>query len=141
LLIAAPQGTSIPLANAELASGWTRITVKDVGTIDVPPSLENTIASSQSQDKSFGIADALLHAKTGAKNTEGQDRFAFIQLETEFHKAGEEMKLGEPMKAMSGEEMQKLNAAYRTKVEASLVGTETKVLSWYSMRVDVIAGM
>jgi hypothetical protein len=141
LLIAAPQGTSIPLANPELASGWTRIAVKDVGTIDVPPTLENTTASAQSQDKSFGITDVMFAAKSGQKNAEGADRYAVIKLQTEFHKAGDEMKLSEPMKAMSGEELQKLNASYRTKVEASLVGTDTKVLSWYSLRVDVVAGM
>lgn len=135
-------------AQPSLKTGWDRIYVKDIGTFDLPPTMEVQKGKYKEYiDKSRGIIglDATqITAQQIGLNEFGKvsfEKYARVMIETYFGQFGDYEKLNFDISLYKPTEVDELNNIYKQQFQNSIVNTNLKIIEWYPLKIEKINGM
>ncbi|GHT43817.1 hypothetical protein FACS189438_1730 [Bacteroidia bacterium] len=132
-----------PILNA----GWERIYMKNVGSFDLPPTMEVQQGKyKEYMDNTRRIrgydAPQLVAQQKGLNEFEkgGVERYARVILNTQY--------LSESVEGIyfdifsyTQEDISQLNALYKQQTQQDFAGTNFKIITWYPLKLEKINGM
>lgn len=132
-----------------LPAGWERIYIKDLGSFDLPPSMEiqkgNYKEYVDEVKKIKGIDATQLTAQQKGLNQlskEGTEKYARVMLQTVFGSVGQFLKLNFSIEQYTQADINELNATYKQEViQQGNMGMGFKLLEWYPLKLEKINGM
>lgn len=142
-------GKTLPYPHLPLQTDWQRIKIENVGTIDIPPTME--VQSGEYKEWSEGVREKfkfkssvpqLVIQQRGLNESrkEALNRYARITVETEYGSAGDYPKLNFDTAAEQGE-VNNLNLTFKNQIIQNLSGIGNKLITWYPLKLDNINGM
>lgn len=131
-----------------LSTNWKRIYIKNVGSFDLPPTME----VQQGKYKEFvdevkkikGFDATQLTAQQKGLNEfgkEGFEKYARVMVETTFGSIGDFEKLNFNIATYTQTDINELNATYKQQMQQSFVGSGLKLIEWYPLKLEKINGM
>lgn len=129
-------------------TGWERIYIKDVGSFDLPPSME--IQKGQYKEfmvgsrKIMGLAATQITAQPkglNELNKNGLKKYARVMLETKTAPSGSFEKLNFKVSKYTPSDIRELNSAFKQQLQESFIGTGLKLIQWYPLKLDAVNGM
>lgn len=131
-----------------LSAGWQRIYVKDVGSFDLPPSME----LQKGKYKKFvdkikhinGIDASQVTAQQKGLNSLDEksfDKYARVMLETTFGSNGDFLRLDFNVIDYTQSDIKSLDLVYKDQLTQSFEGTGLKLVEWYPLVVEKVNGM
>lgn len=139
---------TLPQALPALTQGWQRIYLKDVGSFDLPPTME----VQKGKYKEFvdemkrikGIDASQITAQPiglNEKTKEGFEKYARVMVETKIGSPNDFEKLNFNISAIQQSEISELNTVFKQQVQQGFLGTGLKVTEWYPLKIEKINGM
>ncbi len=143
----------LPLPAPALRLGWQRITIPDVGTIDIPPSMEARserfaeFARKAKKDvlhmgDEYLIRGVVIQQKgRNELRPEASEVYVRIILETDFVEAGEAETI-DTIRSVSKAELRELSDGFREAITQELTQVGGfRIIEWYPPALQVINGM
>lgn len=139
---------NLPLPNPELKSDWQRIYIKNVGNIDIPPTME--IRSGELKEftenyrKVFGLDAAQVVIQQAGQNeldNESSKRYARVMIETTVRSANSYEKLNFNITKISKSEIDEMNQFLKENTRTNLTKTGSKLIEWYPASFIEVNGM
>ncbi len=139
---------SAPKPLPPLSTDWQRIHVKDVGSFDLPPTMEIQKGKyKEYADKVnhiFGYDASQLVAQQKGLNDLGAsafEKYARVMLETTIGAPGDYGKLQDDLPAIDAAEIANMTATFKNQVADGLAATGTKVIKFDPVRFEKVNGM
>lgn len=131
-----------------LPSGWERIYIKDVGSFDLPPTMEIQKGKYKEFNDKYrkinGYDATQITAQQKGLNEYGKvgfERYARVMLETSISLPGEFEKLNFDISKIQQSEIRELNETFKQQTKKSIEGTSLKLIEWYPVKFERINGM
>lgn len=131
-----------------LPNGWERIHIKDVGSFDLPPSMEiqggtykEFVVESR---KILGLDATQITAQPKGINElkkDGLEKYARVMLETKTAPPGSFEKLNFKVSKYTSSDIRELNSIFKQQLQENFNGTGLKLIQWYPLKLEVINGM
>jgi curved DNA-binding protein CbpA len=140
--------TKLPLPLYEPKEGWTRIYINDLGSIDIPPTME--VQGGPYKEiwdpikKQIGFnTDKLTIQQKGLSLLEkdGFQKYARVIIGTEVGRLGDFNRLDFNIEGISTSEIKELNSILKASVIDSFKGTGLKLTEWLPINFEKINGM
>ena len=112
---------------------WKKLNIKDVGTIEVPPTMEKQASQSTSMK-------LVIVAKEFNKATTSNKKYATISVETTLGKLGEYYNLFFDIAKYGKSEISNINQNFKSHYQSNLAGA-LKLIEWYPLKIEKINGM
>ena len=138
----------LPLHPPELKKDWERIYIKDLGSFDLPPTME----VQQGKYKEFvdnvrkiqGFDVSQLTAQQRGLNefdSKGYEKYARVIINTLYGNKGEYANLDFNINELKKSEINELNSMYEQEIQQIFYGTGLKVIKWYPLTIEKVNGM
>lgn len=131
-----------------LPIGWERIYIKEVGSIDLPPTMEIQKGKYREFVVEFkkikGVDASQLTAQQKGLNEfkkEGFEKYARVIVETKFGSPGDFEKLNFNIAKYTQADIIKLNNTFKQEAQQSFAGTDHKLIKWFPLKIEKINGM
>ena len=131
-----------------LQAGWERIYIKNVGSFDLPPTMEvqkgkyKEFIDEMRKIKGFDATNLTAQQKgLNEFSKEGYERYARVMLETTFGSAGDFEKLNFNTAEYTQTDINELNSTFRQQIQQSFRGTGLKLIEWYPLKMEKVNGM
>ena len=131
-----------------LQTGWERIYINNVGSFDLPPTMEIQKGKyKESVDeirKIKGLDASQVTAQPKGTNDfdkEGLEKYARVMLETIFGSVGDFEKLNFNIAEYSQADINELSSIFRQQTEQSFRGTGLKLIEWYLPKFEKVNGV
>ncbi len=135
-------------ATQSLLPGWQRIWIENVGTIDLPPTLEVQAGTYKKHVDEFkrenGLSVGQLVAQQKGLNEykkEAFSKYARVIFNTTYGMPGDYERLNFDINQISGDELRLLDNTYRQQVESGLARMGIKIIKWYPVKAEHVNGM
>lgn len=137
---------TIPLPT--LPSGWERIFIKNVGSFDLPPTMEvqngkyKEFIDELKKIKGYDATQITAQQKgLNEFGRKGFEKYARVMVETTFGSPGDFEKLNFNIAEYSQAEISELNSTYKQQFQQSFIGTGLKIVEWYPLKLEELNGM
>lgn len=131
-----------------LTTGWERIYIKNVGSFDLPPTMEVQKGKYKEFNdeirKIKGFDATQITAQQKGLNEfgkEGFEKYARVMLETTFGSTGDFEKLNFNISEYTQADIAELNTIYKQQLQQSFYGTGLKLIEWYPLKLEKVNGM
>lgn len=138
----------LPIASENLKLDWTRQFIKDLGFIDIPPTIELMAGSYKEFNnqilKQLEIDATQVIFQQKGLNTYSSESFKHyvrVILETQIGKTGECEKLNFNTSKITNSELNELNQFFKEKTTSDLNSIHQNIISWYPIKIEKINGM
>lgn len=139
---------SLPLAPADLPVGWQHVEIPEVGTIDIPPSME--VQSEKYAQLNQALKKSLLEDSAGATGEKitiqqkglnafdptATKSYVRVMVETDVGSAGDFENLNSRFEVTS-DELREISTLFRTQAENQVI----RILQWDVPSVELVNGM
>lgn len=139
---------TLPQTNPTLPATWKRIYIKNVGNIDIPPTMEIQAGKYKEFNdelrkiKGYDAPQIVIQQKgLNEMGKEGFQKYARVMIETDYGSAGDYDKLNFSLTQYSQSDISQLSAQLKSQVAQSFAGTGLKLLEWYGATIEKINGM
>jgi len=139
---------TIPQQLPKLQDGWQRIYVKNLGSFDLPPTMEVQKGKYKEYiddlNKKRGYdANQLVAQQKGLNSFEnnGFKKYARVMLETTIKSPGDYSKLDFNILTISQSDIQELNITFKQQIEQGFIGSDLKLIEWYPLKIEKANGM
>lgn len=136
------------LPNIDLKPGWQRVYIKDVGNIDIPPTMEVQVGTYKEFvdviKKIIGYdTNQLVIQQKGLNmlDKEGFGTYARLMIGTDKGKPGDFLKLNSDISDITQRDLDEMNVMYSKLIKQSFLGTGLKLIEWYPLKVKIVNGM
>lgn len=143
---ATTSGQSSPLG--PVSPGWNRIYIKDVGSFDLPPTLEiqdgNFRTLMIEGNKKLGLDASQVTAQPKGLNDfaqQGLQKYARVILRTSQSSPGDFEKLNFKPSSYSASEITEISTMYKNTMTNQLGRMQMKLLYWHPLKIEIINGM
>lgn len=131
-----------------LPTGWERIYIKNVGSFDLPPTMEvqkgkyREFIDELKKIKGFDATQLTAQQKgLNELGKEGFEKYARVMLETSFGSIGDFEKLNFNISEYTLADISELNTIYKQQLQQSFFGTGLKLIEWYPLKLEKVNGM
>lgn len=131
-----------------LPSGWERVYIKNVGSFDLPPTMEiqkGKYKEYVDEVKSINGFDVIqLTAQQSGLNKfdrDGFKKYARVMIETDFGSQDDFEKLDFNISEYTGEDINELNSMFEHHFKQSVLGTGLKIIEWNKLKIEKVNGM
>lgn len=131
-----------------LTAGWERIYIKNVGSFDLPPTMEvqkgkyKEFNDEVRKIKGFDATQITAQQKgLNEFGKEGFEKYARVMLETAFGSTGDFEKLNFSISEYTQADIAELNTIYKQQLQQSFYGTGLKLIEWYPLKLEKVNGM
>ena len=138
--------TSQPLPT--LQTGWERIYIKNVGSFDLPPTMEvqkgkyREFVDEMRKIKGFDATQLTAQQKgLNEFGKEGYEKYARVMLETALGSVGDFEKLNFNIAEYSQADINEISSTFRQQIQQSFRGSGLKLIEWYPLKMEKINGM
>ena len=145
-LIATAQ--TLPQPNPTLTTNWERIYIKDIGNIDIPPTMEvqgaemKTFINEERKIKGYDASQITIQqAGLNEKKPESFNKYARIILDTYLGTAGDYAKLNFNTTEFSQSDIAQTNVVMKSQIVQSMEGSDLKLIEWCGTTVEKVNGM
>jgi hypothetical protein len=132
----------------QVQDGWQKIYMKNVGSFDLPPTLEIQEGKYKQEMDSFYnrieyAVPQLVAQPKGINNykQESLEKYARVMLETKIGTSGDFLKLGFNISEFSEADIVDLNSTYKQQIQQGLTKISHKLITWYPLKIEKINGM
>lgn len=132
----------------ELQPEWERIYVKDVGSFDLPPTMEiqkgkyKELSNDFKRERLIDEVDIVAQQKgLNEFGKEGYKRYARIMFDTDIDLPGTFYDLYFSINQFKMTEINELNSLYLQSTNDSFIGTGLKVIEWHPLKIEKINEM
>jgi hypothetical protein len=138
---------TLPQPLPEIASGWERIYIKDIGSFDLPPTMEIQNEQYRTDLKYYDLKDYKIPQLTAQPRgtnefeKEGWEKYARIIIETNIGTPGEFDKLNFNLNDYTKADIVELNNMFKQQCQRALRTINIKLVEWYPMELKKINGM
>ena len=139
---------SLPLP--ELKNGWERITIENIGSFDIPPTMELQDGAYQKIKNNLenilkmnlSIFQIIVQQKgLNDLNRDGFSRYARVMFKTEPGERDPELILDFDIRQFTPIDIAGLNDIYKGVAQMGFANTGLKLLEWYPLKIEKINGM
>lgn len=129
-----------------LMTGWKRIYIKNVGSFDLPSTMEiqngkyKEFVDKQRKIEGFD-ASQLTAQQKGLNEFKGFEKYARVILETTIGSPGDYKKNNFNSTDFTQAEIAELNSFLKQRIKQDFVGTGLKLIEWYPLGVEKINGL
>src|SRR5690554_3362063 len=138
------QTSSLPT----LPSGWERIYIKNVGSFDLPPTMEvqkgkyKEFIDELKKIKGFDATQLTAQQKgLNEFGKEGFEKYARVMIETTFGSQGDFEKLNFNISEYTQADISEMNTIYKQQIQQIFYGTGLKLIEWYPLKLEKVNGM
>ena len=131
-----------------LPKGWDRIYIRNVGSFDLPPTMEIQAGLYKKfNDDIYKImeydAPQLVAQPKGINEfgKEGLGQYARVMIQTNIASIGDFERLNMNVAQYSQAEISDLNVVYKQQIQESFTGTDVKIIEWYPMKLEKVNGL
>lgn len=131
-----------------LPKGWQRIYIKNVGSFDLPPTMEVQKGKYREYidriKKIKGFDATQLTAQQKGVNVfekEGLKKYARVMVETTFGSTGDFEKLNFNAAKYTQADINELNSTYKKQTQQNFLLTSLKLIEWHPLKIEKINGM
>jgi len=148
-------GYILPIPLKPLLDGWKRIYIENIGTIDLPPTME--IQSGKYKEiidpikptvmKSMGLSSStdydIVIQQNGLNefNTSGFQKYARVMINTDIGENEEFESLTFDINQFTASDILELDKLFKTAAEQSFDGKKSKLIQWNLLKLEIINGM
>ncbi|MFW5804827.1 MAG: tetratricopeptide repeat protein [bacterium] len=132
----------------ELQSGWERIYIKDLGSFDLPPTMEvqdgyyKELIDDMKNIKGYNVSKLIAQQKgLNALSDSASEKYARIMVTTDHGTPGDFRKLDYDINQFNENEIIELNKAFKDRIKLSLNRNNIKIIKWYPLKFEKINGM
>ena len=129
-------------------AGWERIYIKNVGSFDLPPTMEvqkgkyKEFNDEIRKIKGFDATQVTAQQKgLNEFGKEGFEKYARVMIETTLGSPGDFEKLNFNTTQYSQADILDLNTTYKQQIQQSFLGTGLKLIEWYPLKIEKVNGM
>lgn len=131
-----------------LPTGWERIYIKNVGSFDLPSTMEvqrgkyREFVDEIKKIKGFDASQLTAQQKgLNEFGKEGFEKYARVMVETTFGSAGDFEKFNFNLAKITQADIAELNTIYKQQIQQSFLGTGLKLIEWYPVKVEKVNGV
>lgn len=131
-----------------LQSGWQRIYIKNVGSFDLPPTMEvqkgkyKEFVDEIKKIKGFDASQLVAQQKgLNEFGKEGFEKYARVMVETTLGSFGDYEKLNFNISEYTQTDINELNKMFKQEIQNSFYGTGLKLIEWYPLKIEKVNGM
>lgn len=131
-----------------LQSGWQRIYIKNVGSFDLPPTMEvqkgkyKEFVDEIKKIKGFDASQLVAQQKgLNEFGKEGFEKYARVMVETTLGSFGDYEKLNFNISEYTQTDINELNKMFKQETQNSFYGTGLKLIEWYPLKIERVNGM
>ena len=131
-----------------LPMGWERIYIKNVGSVDLPPTMEITagiykqIQNEIYKRMEYDVPQLVAQQKRLNESEKVSfGNYARVIVETTFGSPGDFEKLNFDISKLTPTDIIKINGAYKQEIQQSFLGSGLKLIEWYPLKVEKINGV
>jgi len=140
------EGQSSPLD--PVSPGWNSVYIKDVGSFDLPPTLEIQGGDFRTLmiegNRRLGVDASQVTAQPKGLNDfaqQGLQKYARVILRTSQSTPGDFEKLDFKPSSYSASEISEINTLYKNNMKNQLSKIQMKLLYWHPLKIEIINGM
>jgi hypothetical protein len=129
-------------------TGWERIYIKNVGSFDLPPTMEvqkgkyKEFVDEIKKIKGFDATQLTAQQKgLNEFSKEGFEKYARVMVETTFGSVGDFEKLNFNITQYTQADILDLSSTYKQQMQQSFLGTGLKLIEWYPLKIEKLNGM
>lgn len=129
-------------------SGWEKIYIKNVGSFDLPPTMEvqkgkyKEFVDEVKKIKGYDASQLTAQQKgLNEIGKEGFEKYARIIVETTFGSAGDFEKYNFNITEITQTDITELNSIYKQQIQKSFLGTGLKLIDWYPLKAEKVNGV
>lgn len=131
-----------------LLTGWERIYIKNVGSFDLPPTMEvqkgkyREFVDEIKKIKGFDASQLTAQQKgLNEFGKEGFEKYARVMVETTFGSPGDFEKFNFNFTEITQADIAELNTIYKQQIQQSFLGTGLKLIEWYPLKIEKVNGV
>jgi hypothetical protein len=131
-----------------LPSGWERIYISNVGSFDLPSTMEiqagkyKQAMNAYYKRMEYETPDLVAQQKKlNEYNKNAFEKYARVMIQTTIGKAGDYEKLNFNISAYGLSDITELNSTFKQQIKESFVGTGLVLVEWYPLKVEKVNGM
>jgi hypothetical protein len=131
-----------------LPTGWERIYIKNVGSFDLPPTMEvqkgkyKEFVDQIKKIKGFDASQLTAQQKgLNEFGKEGFEKYARVMVETTFGSPGDFEKFNFNLAEITQADIAELNTIYKQQIQQGFLGTGLKLIEWYPLKVEKVNGV
>jgi len=128
-----------------LKTDWTRVKIPDVGTIDIPPSMEAQGVENRGQADDSGVnSDSFIIQQKGMNNILTNKEIgsnASIIVNETTGAAGDYDSLDFDISEWTQSDISDLNDKFKEQVQSQFEGTSVQLQEWYPLQLEIDNGM
>ncbi len=131
-----------------LLPGWERIYIKNVGSIDLPPTMEvqkgkyKEFVDEITKIKGFDASQLTAQQKgLNEFKKEGFEKYARVMVQTIFGSPGDFKKFNFNLAEITQADIAELNKIYKQQIQQIFLGTGLKLIEWYPLKVEKVNGV
>jgi len=132
---------------SKLQNGWEKITIENIGSFDIPPTMELQSSEYRRRKEELSIEDTspfqIIVQQKGLNDftIEGASKYARIMFKTEQGSRDTELTLDFDIKQFDAADIMELNNIFVAQITSESVGFDAKILEWYPIKIEKINGM
>ncbi|MES2852262.1 MAG: hypothetical protein V4698_05065 [Bacteroidota bacterium] len=131
-----------------LPTGWERVYIKNVGSFDLPPTMEiqkgkyKEFVDEIKKIKGFDASQLVAQQKgLNEFGKEGFEKYARVMVETTLGAVGDFEKLNFNITQYTQADILDLSSTYKQQIQQSFLGTGLKLIEWYPLKIEKVNGM
>ncbi len=131
-----------------LPTSWERIFIKNVGSFDLPPTMEvqkgkyKEFADEIKKIKGFDANHLIAQTKgLNEFDKEGFEKYARVMVRTSFGSDGDFNQYNSNITEITQADILELNGIYRQQIQQSFSGTGLKLIEFYPLKVEKVNGV
>lgn len=131
-----------------LSTGWERVYIKNVGSFDLPPTMEiqkgkyKEFVDEIKKIKGFDASQLTAQQKgLNEFGKEGFEKYARVMVETTLGAVGDFEKLNFNITQYTQADILDLSSTYKQQIQQSFLGTGLKLIEWYPLKIEKVNGM
>jgi len=129
-------------------TGWERIYIKNVGSFDLPPTMEIQAGKYKKMQNEiykrmeYDVPQLVAQQKgLNEFRKEGFEKYARVMVGTTLGSVGDFEKLNFNITQYTQADILDLNSTYKQQIQQSFLGTGLKLIEWYPLKIEKVNGM
>lgn len=138
----------LPLAAPSLQPGWERISIKGMGSLDLPPTMEiqkgiyKEFSDEYNRTNGYNASPLVLQQKgLNDQTSSGFSKYARIIIETTLGNPNDYERLNFSVSSISQAEINELSSLFYQEIKLGFTGSPIKLIEWYPVKIEKINGM
>lgn len=148
LLILESYSQTLPHSLPVLKTGWSRIYIKDVGSYDLPPTMEVQKGKykefNDNTKKIYGFDATQITAQQKGLNEfeeKGFEKYARVMIKTDIGAVSDYEKLSFNIFEFTKADILEMNNMFKQQIRQGFSGTGLKLTEWYPIKIEKVNGM